>query len=189
MFPSHPVRLPAVMGRVLLVLALWACSCACMGAEEKPAAAAVREAVGPAAGDRVLFTFAIFGDNKGDPGGRMKKAFALIKQVKPSFLLGMGDHFKFPSGEMSLAAFDTAVQASYGETASFYKRLWLTLGDNEAQAYSGKQSNAGSEKPFSGTRACLGRTTNLREPSSSNSIPRGTITTRVSKSWARRSIC
>ncbi len=98
----------------------------------------------PGVGDRVLFTFVIFGDHK--TGGPLMDAnFAGMKRVKPSFYIGMGDHF---TSLDNLAGFDAAIRKAFGATEVFYRRFYLTAGDNEAGAYAGRQNALGAERPF-----------------------------------------
>ena len=98
----------------------------------------------PGPDEKVLFTFAIFGDNKGG-SSILETTFRNMKRIRASFVIGMGDHFQAPA---QIESWNASIKKVFGDTESFYERFYLTAGDNEAQAYSGKQSNAGSERPF-----------------------------------------
>ena len=106
--------------------------------------AAAQEGKSPGPRDKVLFTFAIFGDNKRG-GQAMDASFANIKRIKPSFLIGMGDHFVSLD---ALRSFDESIRGAFGSTDAFYWRFYLTAGDNEAGAYAGRQDVPGAEHPF-----------------------------------------
>ena len=106
--------------------------------------AAAHEAASPRPGDEVLFTFAIFGDNKGG-GEAMDASFANMRRMRPSFFVGMGDHF---TSVEALKAFDDSIRRAFGGTDVFYRRFYLTPGDNEAGAYAGRQDVLGAERPF-----------------------------------------
>ena len=97
--------------------------------------AAAREGRTPGPKDEVLFTFAVFGDNK-RAGKEMRISFANMKRIKPSFIIGMGDHFV---SKKALREFDACISAAFGSTDAFYRRFYLTPGDDEAGAYAGRQ--------------------------------------------------
>ncbi len=75
----------------------------------------------------------------------MDANFASMKRIKPSFYIGMGDHF---TSLRNLASFDAAIRKAFGATEVFYRRFYLTAGDNEAGAYAGRQNALGAERPF-----------------------------------------
>jgi hypothetical protein len=114
-----------------------------VGALESPCLARA-EAGGPATDEKVLFTFAIFGDNDGG-GAALDAAFENMKRIKPSFVLGMGDHFKT---RKQLRTFEASIRKAFGDTKTFYERFYITAGDGEAQAYAGRQDAPGAERPF-----------------------------------------
>jgi hypothetical protein len=111
-------------------------------ASAAPAPAA--EPVRPDPDDRVRFTFAVFGDN--NRGGRVLEAsLANMQKIKPAFVVGMGDHV---SSRANLKSFEISVRKVFGSTDAFYPRFYITAGDNEAQAFAGRQDAAGAERPF-----------------------------------------
>jgi len=84
----------------------------------------------PAAGEKVLFTFAIFGDNKSG-GPWLDVTFNHMRAIRPSFVIGMGDHYKKKG---SMQTFDRSVRESFG-----HARFWPTQGDNEDEYWGGEQ--------------------------------------------------
>lgn len=89
--------------------------------------------------ERVLFTFAIFGDNK-IGGPRLDRVFGDLQKIKPSFVIGMGDHYQLKG---SLEAFDESIRKAFG-----HERFWPVPGDNEDQYWGGKQTAFGAQKPY-----------------------------------------
>lgn len=126
------------MSRLLPVAALTACAAMFIGRT----AAAESRAPGP--NDTVLFTFVIFGDNKnGDE--IVKTALRNMKRIKPSFFIGMGDHF---NSRGNWRQFDAAITEVFGSLDRFHERFYITAGDNEAGALAGRQDALGAERPF-----------------------------------------
>ena len=85
----------------------------------------------PVEGDKVLFTFVIFGDNKSG-GPWLDVVFNNMRAIRPSFVIGMGDHYV--SGK-TMASFDRSVSEAFG-----HRHFWPTPGDNEDGAWAGDQS-------------------------------------------------
>ena len=84
----------------------------------------------PADGEKVLFTFVIFGDNKSG-GPWLDVVFENMRKIRPSFVIGMGDHY---NGKGTMESFDRSVRRAFG-----YGRFWPTQGDNEDQYWGGSQ--------------------------------------------------
>lgn len=93
----------------------------------------------PAPGDKVLFTFTIFGDNKSG-GPWLDVVIENMRTIRPSFVIGMGDHYKSKS---SLASFDRSVAESFG-----HRQFWPTQGDNEDGYWGGRQSAFKSQHKY-----------------------------------------
>jgi len=93
----------------------------------------------PADGDKVLFTFVIFGDNKSG-GPWLDVVFENMRKIRPSFVIGMGDHYKWRG---AMESFDRSVRRAFG-----YKRFWPTQGDNEDQYWGGSQKAFKSQHKY-----------------------------------------
>jgi len=93
----------------------------------------------PAPGDKVLFTFVIFGDNKSG-GPWLDVVFNSMRAIRPSFVIGMGDHYQSPG---SRASFDRSVAEAFG-----HERFWPTQGDNEEEYWGRTQTAVGSQLKY-----------------------------------------
>ena len=117
--------------------------CVCPAPSEAPLAPAIFAvapgAMVPARDDKVLFTFAIFGDNKSG-GPWLDVVFNNMRAIRPSFVIGMGDHYQ---GKGSRESFDRSVGEAFG-----HRHFWPTQGDNEDEYWGGAQSLFKSQNKY-----------------------------------------